>query len=90
MNRWGESSIEFGPGQAVVYIPDHVMDDGFKYHPGFREINHNDSQFGIVKSANDKFVFVQFFPGLITAGKTSTARACKPENLYYYKDKDNE
>ena len=85
MNKYGETTKEFKPGQAVVHIPDHVKEESLP-HPGFRELNHEKSAFGVVKSVNDKFVFVQFFPGLVLAGKTVTAQACNPERLYYYQD----
>jgi len=81
----GKESKDFYIGQPVAYIPSHIADGQtmvqvenliFKKHP--------DVEFGVVKSKNDKFVFVVFFPAAVMYGiKDSSAPSCYPRDLFF-------
>ncbi len=58
------------PGDRVIYIPAHAEGD----------INHPDCGIGIVKSKNDKFVFVNYTRNGILQ---QTAQATDPSDLIY-------
>lgn len=60
-------------GDSVIYVPNHAFVNG---KPTF---NHKDCEYGIIKSANDTFVFVNYVrQGIVQ----STAQATDPRNLF--------
>lgn len=59
---------DFKPGDAVTYVPAHVHGD----------TSHKDCENGIVKSKNEKFVFVRYIKNGILQ---ETAAATRPEDL---------
>ena len=66
-NKTDIENIEVG--DRVIYVPSHANGD----------VNHPDCEYGIVKSWNDSFVFVNY----VTNGIPQlTAQATRPEDLY--------
>jgi len=70
MSEWGESA---GPGDSVIYVPDHAFVND---KPNFK---HPDCEYGIIKSANNNWVFVNYVVNGIVQG---TAKATKPKNIF--------
>jgi len=69
-NTWGES---VGPGDSVIYVPNHAFEDG---KPNF---NHPSCEYGIIKSAQSRYIFVNYVVNGIVQG---TAKATDPRNLF--------
>ena len=66
----------FRKGQRVIYIPTHAKDDPY----------HKDCQKGVVKSTNEKYVFVLYDNSIMTmlsGNEPYTAQATNPNNLFH-------
>ena len=66
---------KFKKGMRVMYLPNHA--NGNKHH--------EDRQYVVVSSKNDKFVFVKYdclACQMVTGDEPYTAQATKPENLF--------
>ncbi len=62
---------DFNQWDRVLYVPTHANGD----------VNHKDSQNGLVYDTNDKFVFVRYvYNGLIGTGAVAT----NPEDLRHW------
>jgi len=70
MNRKkGDKFQELKIGDRVIYVPTHASGD----------INHKDCEYGIVKSKNDTYVFVNYVKNGIPQ---MIAESTRPEDLY--------
>ncbi len=74
---------DFKKGYAVRYIPTHA--EG--------EVGHRDCQNGIVKSTNDRFVFVLYDNAMCimtTGDEPYTAQATNPRDLIILRKRETE
>jgi len=64
-----KNKIVLEMGDRVIYVPTHAEGN----------INHKDCEYGIIKSWNDKFIFVNYVRNGIPQ---MTAQSTRPEDLY--------
>jgi hypothetical protein len=66
---------DFTPGDKVLYVPMHAINQYIEFG------THYDTEFGIVKSINEKYVFVNYTRNGIVQ---ETAQATDPKDLIKY------
>lgn len=63
------------PGETVIYVPRYVQEQDMSRF----DFRHPKCEYGLIKSANDKFIFVNY---VINGIPQSTAKATNPQDLF--------